>query len=67
MRELFPDYPEILSVEEACEILRCGRNSLYTLLSSDNEGNHLKGYRNGRIWKIPKAAVEEYILKRAQM
>lgn len=67
MRELFPEYPEIMSVEEACELLRCGRNSLYALLSSDNEGNRLRGYRNGRIWKIPKAAVEEYILEKTRL
>lgn len=34
---MFEDYPEILNVDEVCEILRCGRNNLYALLTSDNE------------------------------
>lgn len=64
---MFEDYPEVLSVEEACEILRCGRNNLYALLTSDNEKNRLRAYRNGRVWKIPKKAVEQYILEQAKL
>lgn len=60
---MFNDYPEVLSVEEACEILRMGRNSLYELLN----GNVLKAYRNGRIWRIPKCAVQSFILEQAKI
>ena len=49
---------EILTVEEACEALKIGRNAIYRLLNSGK----LKGYRNGRVWRIPKVAVREYIL-----
>lgn len=62
---MFEDYPEILNVDEVCEILRCGRNNLYALLTSDNEKNKLRAYRNGRVWKIPKEAVKQFILEQA--
>jgi len=64
---MFEDYPEILNVDEVCEILRCGRNNLYALLTSDNEKNKLRAYRNGRIWKIPKVAVKQFILEQADI
>lgn len=64
---MFDEYPEVLNVDEACEILRCGRNNLYALLTSDNEKNRLWAYRNGRVWKIPKEAVKQYIMEQANI
>ncbi len=58
---MLEEYGDILTVDEACEALRVGSNALYTLLGSGK----LKGFRNGRVWRIPKAAVQEYILKSA--
>ena len=38
-------------------------NNLYNLL-----GTHkIKAFRNGRIWRIPKQTVKEYILEQARM
>lgn len=54
---MFESYDDILTVEEACEALKIGYNSMYTLLHTDKN----KGYRNGRVWRIPKAALVEYI------
>ena len=54
---MFEEYPDVLTVEEACEALRIGENAMYELLGSGK----LKGYRNGRVWRIPKVAVQEYI------
>lgn len=56
---MFEDYPDILTVEEACEALRVGYNAMYELLNSGK----LKAYKNGRTWRIPKVAVKEYILE----
>lgn len=56
-------YDDLMTVEEACEALKIGKNALYALLASHN----LKGYRNGRVWRIPKKAVEEYILTQAHL
>lgn len=55
---LFEQYDEILSTEEACEALKVGMNSLYQLLQSGT----LKGYRNGRVWRIPKESLIVYVL-----
>lgn len=54
---MFENYDDVLTVEEACEALKIGFNAIYGLL---NIGK-LRGYRNGRVWRIPKAALVEYI------
>ena len=56
-------YADILTVEEATEALRMGYNAVYKLLRS----GELKGYRNGRVWMVPKLAVQEYILGRSKL
>ena len=54
---MFESYDDILNVEEACEALKIGYNAMYELLNAGK----LRGYRNGRVWRIPKAALVEYI------
>ena len=54
---MFENFDDILTVEEACEALKIGYNAMYELLKA----GELKGYRNGRVWRIPKAALVEYI------
>lgn len=56
-------YDDLLTAEEACEALKVGKNALYALLSS----GQLKGYRNGRVWRIPKDAMIEYIRAQAKL
>lgn len=56
-------YYDILSVEEVCEALRIGTNQAYDLLNSGK----LKGYRQGRVWKIPKQALIEYIVEQSKI
>ena len=58
---MLEEYADILTAEEACEALRIGYNAMYDLLNSGK----LKGYRTGRVWRIPKVAVQEYILTQA--
>ena len=60
---MFEDYPDILTVEEACEALRVGQNAMYRLLSN----NKLKAYKNGRTWRIPRTALTQYILENAKI
>ena len=60
---MLEEYPDILTVEEACEDLRMGYNAMYDLLNSGK----LKGFRNGRVWRIPKLAIKEYILESARI
>ena len=57
-------YEDIMTSNEVCQALRIGYNALYELLNS----GRLKGYRNGnRGWRIPKLAVQEYILESARL
>lgn len=55
---MFNQYNDLLNVEDLCDILVIGKNSAYTILNS----GEIKAFRTGRIWKIPKVAIEEYIL-----
>lgn len=60
---MFEDYPDILTADEAAEALRIGYNAMYELLNS----HKLKAYKNGRTWRIPRAALTEYILENAKI
>ena len=60
---MLEDYSDILTAEEACEVLRVGNNAIYELLNSGK----LKGFRNGRVWRISKQAVQEFIVKSSNM
>ena len=60
---MFENYDDILNVEEACEALKIGFNAMYELLNTGK----IKGYRNGRVWRIPKAALVEFIREMAKM
>lgn len=57
------EFPDILTTEEACDALRVGFNALYELLQSGK----LKAYRNGRLWRIPKQSVIEYIIEQSKL
>lgn len=54
---MFQSAEELLTVEEACELLRIGRGAMYPLLSSGK----LKALRNGRVWLIPKESLVQYV------
>ena len=60
---MLDQYDDVMTTEEACDALKIGYNTLYELLNS----GQLKGYRNGRTWRIPKLAVQEVILESAQL
>ena len=60
---MLDQYDDVMTTEEACDALKIGYNTLYELLNS----GQLKGYRNGRTWRIPKLAIQEFILERAQL
>lgn len=60
---MFDQFDEIMTTDETCEALRIGKNALYELLTT----KQLKGYRNGRVWRIPKAAVKEFIIAQSDL
>lgn len=53
---------EIMRFEEVMEFLNIGKNTLYTLLNS----GEITAFKIGKVWKIPKKSVEEYITKKVQ-
>lgn len=53
----------LITVEELCEELMIGRNAAYSLLAS----RQIKGFRIGRIWKIPRESISRYIREQSKM
>ena len=60
---MFDHYNDLVSVEDLCEMLSIGKNSAYQLLSS----GEIKCFRHRRVWKIPRDAVTEYILRKSSL
>lgn len=54
---MFESYNDLVSIGELCEMLQIGKTAAYNLLRS----GQIKSFRNGRDWKIPRIAVEEYV------
>ena len=51
------DNNDILRIEDVMEYLNIGKNTIYGLLQS----GELKAFKIGKLWKIPRKAVEEYV------
>lgn len=60
---MFNEYSDLLNVDELCEILSIGKNAAYDILNSGD----LKAFKTGRVWKIPKLSVEQYILEKSNL
>lgn len=52
----------LMTLEELCDALMIGKNAAYRLLI---EGK-IKAFRIGRIWKIPRASLTEYLKSNLQ-
>ena len=50
----------LMSVSEACQRLHVSRNTLYSLLESGD----LKGFKVGRMWRIPDKSILNYMILR---
>ena len=53
----------LMTVEELCEELLIGKNLAYRLLI---EGK-IKGFRLGRIWKIPRQSINDFITQKSNL
>ncbi len=60
---MFEQYDDILTIEEISEILKIGMTQAYRIVRSGN----LKGYKEGKDWKIPKQALSEYVISRSRL
>ena len=56
-KEMFTEYDEILSIEDVMEILHIGKNSVYSLLKS----NEIRNTRVGKRYIVPKQSVINFI------
>lgn len=56
---MFNSYPDVLSVKQLCEMLDIGKNTAYKLLQS----GEIKSIKIGKVYKIPKKYLKEYITK----
>ncbi len=54
---MYEQIPEIMTLREACELLKVGKNTMLRLLH-DKE---IEGFMIGNRWKIPKESVVEFI------
>lgn len=53
----------LYSPEKVADILQLGLSSTYSLLRSGK----LKAFRVGKIWKVSKLALQDYILTESKM
>lgn len=60
---MFEYYETLITPQEASDMIGCGMNSIYKLLNEQK----IKALRVGRRWKIPKRAIQEYILTESKM
>lgn len=51
---------EIMKFEEVMEFLNVGKNTLYALLRD----GHISAFKIGKVWKIPRKSVEDYIMNK---
>ena len=56
---LFEAFDDILSVEEASAALKMGKNAIYELLLN----KEIRGFKNGRVWRISKTELIDYVKK----
>lgn len=54
---------ELISIDDLCSALNIGKNAAYNLLKT----GQVKAFRIGRVWKIPKVSVQEYILAQSHL
>ena len=60
MEGVFDSYPDVVSVEEIQQMLRIGKNAVYTLLK-DGE---IKSIKVGKRYIVPKKYVIEFLLQK---
>ena len=60
MEEAFDSYPDVVSVEEIQQMLRIGKNAVYTLLKD----GAIKSIKVGKRYIVPKKYVIEFLLQK---
>lgn len=58
---MFEEYGSVVTSEELGEMLRIGSNQVYKILN----GGEIQAYKEGRVWRISKEAVIDYVRQRS--
>ncbi len=58
---MFREYADMVSIGELCEMLKIGTSKAYELLRNGT----IRGFKEGKIWKIPRHAVVDYVMERS--
>lgn len=56
---MFRDYPDVVTVEQLCEMLHIGKNTAYNLIRS----NRIRHIRIGKQIKIAKTSIITFLLQ----
>lgn len=56
---MFENYNDMVTLNELCDMLIIGKSKAYELLRS----GVVEGFKEGRVWKIPKQVVIDYVEK----
>lgn len=62
MINIFEDYSDVLNVDEVASALNISKGSLYKLL----QNKEMKSVKIGRVYKVPKIYLIQYLEKLAQ-
>lgn len=54
---MFENYKDVVNIEELAQMLNIGKNKAYELINSGG----IKSFKIGKIHKIPKTWIIEYI------
>ena len=54
---MFEEYEDMVTIENVCQMLNIGKNNAYLLLKQ----GEIHAFKIGRIWKISKNSVAEYV------
>lgn len=60
---MYNDSPELITIDDMCDILSIGRNSAYELLNTGK----IKAFKIGSHWKLTKEAVDEFIRRESNL
>lgn len=60
---MFETYDDILTITDVAEILKTGTTQVYKIVRS----GQLKGYKEGKDWKITKQALIRYVTERSRL
>ena len=56
-KRMFESYPDVVTVNELCEMLDISKKLAYRILDSQD----IRSVKVGRIYRIPKAAIIEFL------